>query len=51
MSSQANNIIQFPQGKDTTEIIIDADYFGYSETIPLTELITLLQKSNSSNTA
>lgn len=56
MSSAANNVIQFPQGqpKDNTRdntVIIDADYFGYSETIPITELLKILQKNNTSNTA
>ena len=50
MSSAANNVIQFPVSQDNTEFIMDADYFGYSETIPIIELLRVLRESNTSNT-
>ncbi len=37
-------ILPFPDNRANNEPIIDADYFGYSETIPITDLLTLLQK-------
>ena len=40
------NILKFPDNRANNTVIVDADYFGYSETIPLVELIRLLQKSN-----
>jgi hypothetical protein len=38
------DILKFPETKANTEPIIDGDYFGFSETIPITELIMLLEK-------